>query len=81
HRIELVCEVPIQDKWIKSNRLLASLRNSKLKIPISGTLSKPRIDARVLRDFSKQMLRGVAEDLIRDQLEKGLRQLFNNPLP
>jgi hypothetical protein len=80
-RIELVCEVPIREEWIKSNRLLASLRNSKLRIPISGTLAKPQIDTRVLRDFGKQMLRGTAEDLLRDQLEKGLRKLFNNSLP
>lgn len=74
--IQLVCEVPIQDGWVQTNRLLGALRGTTLRIPISGTLSQPKIDSRVLGDLGKRMLRGATEDLLRNQLEKGLRDLF-----
>lgn len=74
--IDLVCEVPVQDEWLKSNRLLSSLRGTTFRIPVTGTLSEPKLDRRILGDLGKKMLRGATEDLLRDQLEKGLRDLF-----
>lgn len=73
--INLVCEIPVQDEWLKSNRLLSPLRGTTLRVPIRGTLSEPNIDKRILGDLGRTMLRGT-EDLLRDQLEKGLRDLF-----
>jgi translocation and assembly module TamB len=74
--IDLICEVPVQDEWLKSNRLLSSLRGTTLRIPVTGTLSKPKINRQILGDLGKKMLRGATENLLRDQLERGLRDLF-----
>jgi translocation and assembly module TamB len=75
--VELVCQIPIRDEWVAKNRLLSPLRGTAVKIPIRGNLADPRADAGILRDLGRQILKGATEDLLRDQLKKGLRGLFD----
>ena len=74
--IALVAEIPIRDNWITKNKALEGLRGQTLKIPIEGTVSKPRVDGRALQDVSKQVLGGAVNRFLGNELNKGLQQLF-----
>lgn len=77
--ISLVAQVPIQDKWVDRNRMLSSLRGQVLQIPIGGSLTRPKVDERTLREVSAQALRGAAGRVLEDELNKGLKRLFGEP--
>jgi hypothetical protein len=78
--LSLVAEIPIRDKWVQRDPFLRGLKGQTLKIPIRGTLQKPRLDKQVIARLSRQMLQGAADGLLNDaidrRLKKGLDQLF-----
>jgi translocation and assembly module TamB len=74
--LSLVAEVPIRDEWVASDRILIGLKGQTLQIPIQGTLSQPKVDARVLEQLTKQMIGGAAKGLLEQELNKGLERLF-----
>lgn len=77
--ISLVAQVPIRNEWIDRNKLLSSMQGQTLQIPISGSLTRPKIDDRALRELGGQAIRGAAGRLIEDELNKGLKRLFGEP--
>jgi hypothetical protein len=74
--LALVAEVPIRDTWVAGKPYLSALAGTTIKVPVKGTLSKPRVDNRALRDLSRQAIRGAAGRLLEDELNRGLQQLF-----
>jgi hypothetical protein len=84
----LLASVPIQESWLtKAPPYLAGLKGKTLQIPISGTISQPKLDARVLEHLTKQLagsaVQGVVDqqlqngqNLLKDELGKGLNRLF-----
>ena len=89
--LNLVASIPIQENWFKKkdreSGLLSSLKGQSLKIPIRGTLTQPRPDARILQDFGKQVAGSAVQGLLdkglekgqgvlQDELGKGLNRLF-----
>jgi len=47
-----------------------------IRIPIQGTLEKPRVDNRAVADLSKHLLQGVAERVLGDEINRQLKKLF-----
>jgi hypothetical protein len=84
----LLASVPIQESWLtKAPPYLAGLKGKTLQIPISGTISQPKLDARVLEHLTKQLagsaVKGVVDqqlqngqNLLKDEFGKGLNRLF-----
>jgi translocation and assembly module TamB len=74
--MSMTAEVPIADEWIQGKQFLAALKGQTIKIPIDGTLSRPKLDRRVLRDLSKQLLQDTANRFLQDQLNNGLNKIL-----
>ena len=90
--ISMVAEVPILDRWIGDRAYLNGLRGQKISIPISGTLSKPQLDTRVLGSLATQLLQSSAQGAVQNELNNLIQKegqkiqdkLFNgilNPNP
>jgi len=81
--VDLVLQVPIQDDWIRDQKLLAGLKGKSLRIPVRGTLSRPQIDSRVLTELASQIggtaLEGVIENKLDDLFKKKLNQFLPQP--
>lgn len=74
--IDLMMSIPIQDDWVASRPELAGLQGLTVNVPVKGTLSKPKVDTKVLGELSKQLVRQAAGQLIDQQLQRGLQKLL-----
>jgi len=77
--LAVMAEMPVPPKWLGNNVLGSALRNQTVRLPIGGTLSKPKIDQRALDRVSRQFLENAARNVIEDELNKQLERLFNPP--
>ncbi len=74
--LAIMAEVPIRDEWVTNKKYLSSLRGTVIQIPLQGTLSKPRIDNRMLQELSGRMIGGAARGILQDEVNRGLQRLF-----
>lgn len=74
--IDVVAEIPVQEEWIRRDKLLASLQGQTLQIPIRGTLTRPQVDPRVLEDLTKRLATGSITKGIEGELSNQLDRLF-----
>jgi hypothetical protein len=78
-QLSILAEMPVPPKWIGNNPLGAALQNQTIRLPIGGTLEKPRIDRTKLRELSRQFIRDATRNFLEEGLEGPLRQLFGPP--
>ena len=77
HSLSLIAEMPIPPKWLRNRTTLTdALRNQIIRLPISGTLEKPRIDRRTLDRYTQQFVKDAAGNIIEQELNKQLDRLF-----
>ncbi len=75
--LAMMAEMPIPPKLLGRHAALDSaLRNQTIRLPIGGTLDKPRIDSRELERLTGRFIENAAGNLIQNELEKGLQSLF-----
>ncbi len=74
--LELVVEVPVRDEWIAQNKQLANLRGKSLSIPVRGSLTSPQLDLRVFESLARDALTAPVENLLENELQKGLNRLL-----
>ncbi len=74
--LKMLAEVPINARLLGADLSLGALEGQMLQIPISGTLSKPKLDRSALRDIPRQLLQNTARDVLNKGLSRGLEQLF-----
>ncbi len=74
--LQLTLFVPIQDDWVAREPLLAGLKGQSLQIPITGTLSRPRMDQRAVANLSQQLIKSAAGQAIGNELNNALDKLF-----
>ena len=79
--LDLVIEVPVRDEWIAQNKSLSSLRGKSLHIPVRGSLTQPQLDARVLEGLAREAITAPIENVLENELQKGLGQGLNRFLP
>lgn len=77
--LDLLMEIPVRDRWVASNRYLSGLRGKSIPLRFRGSFARPNFDESALRDLGKAGVRGAAEQLLQDQLERGLKKLFQQP--
>lgn len=75
--LQLIVELTLPAKWLGSGSLARSLAERPLRIPVSGTFGRPRLDASVLRGLAGQAGAGAVDDLLKQQLDRGLNRLFD----
>jgi hypothetical protein len=74
--ISLMIEVPVQAKWVGSERALQPLIGQIIQIPVSGTFSKWKIDERAIGNFLAQAAQTAVGGAIEGELGKALDKLF-----
>ncbi len=77
--LALLAEIPIRDQWVASSPYLSSLKGQSLRIPVTGTLSRPNLDCDVLGDLTKKVIGNAADTLIQQGINQGLQKLFGPP--
>ncbi|QDU79897.1 hypothetical protein Pla110_16170 [Polystyrenella longa] len=75
--LNLVAEIPIQEKWLGNNRLAASMKGQLLRVPISGTMKQPILDQQALAVFASQFAGSAAQNYLQEELDKQLKNLFS----
>ena len=70
--ISLVAEIPIQDDWIEGERWLQGLKGQSISLPVSGTVTQPKIDKRAIQQISQQLIRQNAGNAINQAIEDKL---------
>ena len=75
--LNLFAQVPLDAAWL--GRDLQHLAGQAVTLPVTGTLSQPKLDPSALRDVAGQIgtraVEGAAENFLRQQIERGQRQL------
>jgi translocation and assembly module TamB len=74
--LSLMLFVPIQDKWIEREPLLAGLKGQSLQVPITGTITHPQMDQRAVANLSQQLIQSAAGQAVGTELNKALDKLF-----
>jgi hypothetical protein len=74
--LSLTAEVPVRDEWVAGKQYLKALKGTVLRVPVGGTLSQPRVDARHLQKLTRGAVRDAAGRLIEEELNRGLERLF-----
>jgi hypothetical protein len=82
--LQIMAEMPIPPKWRGRHQMLdLALKDQIIRVPIAGTLSKPKIDGKTLDQLSQRFLenaaRNVLERGINEGITRGLEQLFGPP--
>lgn len=68
--VDLVVQIPLPESWLTKSPLLQSLQGEAVPLVITGTLSRPAVDGRVLGDFGKRIGAKAAGGLLLRILEK-----------
>ncbi len=74
--LDLIVEVPVRDEWVAQNKQLASLRGKSLSIPVRGSLTQPQLDLRAFESFAREAFTAPVENLLENELQKGLNRLL-----
>ena len=75
--IDLIAEVSILDKWVAGDRLLAPLSGKLVRVPIRGSLNKPKLDSQVLTNLATNLFGTATRNLIEGEALRGLDRLLN----
>ncbi len=62
--LDLILEIPLQEKWLGRNGPLASLKGEVLRLPVHGTFQQPRVDLKPLTELNHRIATGTAEGLL-----------------
>jgi translocation and assembly module TamB len=76
--LALTLHVPIQDAWVAKEPLLAGLKGQSLQVPVSGTLTRPKLDQRAIASLSGQLIQNAAGQAVGNELNKALDKLFKS---
>jgi hypothetical protein len=72
--LQLTCEIPIRDEWLKDKSYLAGLKGQTIKIPVGGTISRPELDTRGLVTFGRDLAFAAGRGAVEGQLNKGVEK-------
>lgn len=79
--LSMTANIPIQAEWLGDSRWLQGLQGQSLQIPISGTVTNPRLDTRAVQQLSRQLVQQAAGSAINGVVEEKAGELqnrFNN---
>lgn len=76
--LALQVQIPVQNQWIEGDSRLAALQGQVIRIPVTGTLSEPRVDRRVLERLAADTLRQATGKIIENQFNSALQRLMDS---
>jgi hypothetical protein len=69
--LDLTWSIPITDEIVARNEYLSALRGRTVEIPLTGSITRPRIEVDdALKGLTKGLLKGAAKDALRGGLEE-----------
>lgn len=74
--LDLLAEMPIPPKWAGSKPLGQLVSRQTIRLPIRGSLAKPKLDEQALRAALAQSARDAAGDAVRQQIDKQFNRLL-----
>ncbi len=74
--LAIVVSLPVPPKWLTSDALRLAFEGQELRIPVNGTLSSPKLNQAELDAWNRRLLENAAQNVIRNQLDRGLDRLF-----
>lgn len=74
--LNIVIEVPIQQKWVGSKPALQSLVGQVIQIPVTGTFAKPQVDNRAVGSFVTQAAQQAVGGVIGEELNKAFDKIL-----
>ncbi len=75
--VDMIARIPIPDAWLTSSPYLAGLQGQAISIPVTGTISKPVLDRRAIRNFSGQLAKAAAGSAINKVLTDKINPKLN----
>lgn len=76
--VAIMAELPVPPKWIGNNALGDALKNRTLRLPIGGTMERPKIDQQVLAQLTAEFATEGAVDALKGELNRQLNKLFRD---
>jgi hypothetical protein len=74
--LSMVAEVPLRANVLGRDLSLGALEGQAIQIPISGTLSKPKLDRGVLRQLGGRLIQNAARGALLDEVNKRLERFL-----
>jgi hypothetical protein len=62
--LDLLIEVPLEERWFRNDLLASTLGGEVIRIPVRGTLSRPQFELGALRDLTRRFAAGAAGNLL-----------------
>ena len=77
NRLDILVQAPIPRGLLGGRPLSESLAKQKIDIRIAGTLDKPRVDEKAVRQTLARLASGTVEDLLNKEIGNALDRLIN----
>ncbi len=74
--LAMVAEIPLQANLLGRDLSLGTMEGQTLKLPIGGTLSKPKLDRGALRQLTAGILQNVTRGVLQNELGKQLERFL-----
>jgi hypothetical protein len=74
--LAMIAEMPIPQKWLPSSKVGQAMAKQSIRLPIAGTLKKPKVDEATLRRITAQIASETAGELLRQQVDKKIDKLI-----
>ena len=74
--LALMVEMPIPTEWLANNPAAASLKDQTIKVPVGGTVERPKIDAEALAKLTTQFAGQAVEEALRGTIGRKLEGLL-----
>lgn len=76
--LALQASVPIPEKWLKDSHVRQLLQGQVVRLPVTGTVSRPKVDQRALVQLSQQLLGQAAAGAAQGEFNRALQKLIGN---
>lgn len=70
--LQLMVETTIPTKWLEKLPLKGAILQQKIRIPLRGTLSQPKLDEAAIREHLRTLAKAAGQNIIKGELEKFL---------
>ncbi len=73
--LDLTAELPIHADWLGDRKELSLLAGKKISIPVSGTLTRPRIDPQIVNQLTRKLFQEAAVGTLNEKLNDGVGRI------
>ncbi len=74
--LKLLAEMPVPPRWLPQGRLGTALAKQTVRLPLTGTLDRPRLDQAAVRAALADLARQTAGTAIEKEFQDRLKKIF-----